>query len=203
MKVYLQVVAGIADAEVLPFDWRAIAMEFSKTITGYQKEAGKAFDLSPSADASASLLATLEGFHAAIAKGKVKPAAANRAIEKLARILVPINYSRMPRFRHDPALPVPPLPTLSAASELKGLDKVKLGFAKTQLVRGQNRFIAACREAEAVAGERWTWPFQQLKKPCSTKSRSQHHGTWSKPSRQCRAGCRRMSTRGPTKSARG
>lgn len=150
MKVYLEVVASIADSDILPFDWRAQVAEFSETIASYQKEAGKAFDLAPSTTATLSLEKVLADFYKSAAEGKIPQAKANHVIQRLARILVPINYTRVPRFRHDPALPVPALPTLSAASEIKGLDKLKQGFAKTQLVRGQNRYIAALREAEAV-----------------------------------------------------
>jgi hypothetical protein len=150
MKVYLAVVAGIADAAVLPFDWRMQVAEFVETIDSYQKAAGKVFDLGPSRAAALALMKTLEAFYAALAKGSVDTDAANTAIQRLARILVPINYTRGPRFRHDPATPIPALPTISAATELKGLDKTTLGFAKTQLHRGQNRLIAALREAEEV-----------------------------------------------------
>jgi hypothetical protein len=69
---------------------------------------------------------------------------------RLARILVPINFTREPRFRHDPALPVPPLPTLAWAKELAGFDDHQLGFALNQLIRGQNRFVAALRDARRL-----------------------------------------------------
>jgi N-acetylated-alpha-linked acidic dipeptidase len=151
IKVYCEVVASIADAGVLPFDWRAQVAEFSDTVAGYQKAAGKAFDFTPAVAATASLAKALDRFHKAAARGKVMPSAANAVIQRLARILVPINYTTGPRFRHDPATPVLPLPTLATAMQLKGLDKVTLGFAKTQLVRGQNRYVAALREAEAMA----------------------------------------------------
>ena len=36
---------------------------------------------------------------------------------KLARILVPLNYARNPRFSHDPAVPIPQLPVLSLCDE--------------------------------------------------------------------------------------
>jgi N-acetylated-alpha-linked acidic dipeptidase len=151
IKVYAEMTAGIADAEVLPFDWRAQVAEFADTIAAYQKAAGKAFDLSPALEATASLAAALDRFHKAVAKGRVEPAAANETIRKLARILVPLNYTNGPRFRHDPATPVPPLPMLAAATQLKGMDRSMLGFARTQLVRGRNRTVAALREAEALA----------------------------------------------------
>jgi len=65
----------------------------------------------------------------------------------LARILVPINSTREARFRHDPAVPIPPLPTLSAANDIRAMPKELRGFAATQLTRGQNRLVAAMREA--------------------------------------------------------
>ncbi len=71
-------------------------------------------------------------------------------IMRLARILVPINFTREARFRHDPALPMPPLPTLAWANELAGFDDHQLGFALTQLTRGQNRLVAALREAKRL-----------------------------------------------------
>ena len=55
------------------------------------------------------------------------------------------------RFRHDPAYTVPPLPLLAVAAELARIDASRRGFAKTQLLRGQNRFVAALREAERIA----------------------------------------------------
>ena len=154
MKVYLATVAGIADADVLPFDWRAQAREFNSTIANYQKAAGKLFDLSPSRDAAAALLKALEAFYADAAAGKLKAASANAVIQRLARILVPANYARVPRFSHDAAIPMPPLPAISAAAEIAVMPKAVQGFAQVQLVRGQNRLIAALREAQALAETR-------------------------------------------------
>lgn len=153
IKVYCEAVASIADAAVLPFDWRAQVAEFGETVAAYQKAAGKAFDLAPALAATASLAKALDAFYKAASRGRIPAARANAIIQRLARILVPINYTSGPRFRHDPATPVPPLPTLAPATQLKGMDKAKLGFARTQLVRGQNRYIAALREAEALVQE--------------------------------------------------
>ncbi len=150
MKVYAEMVMSIADAPLLPFDWRAQVEEFAETIAGYQKAAGKAFDFAPAAAATASLAKALDRFHKAVKRGSVPATAANGAIQRLARILVPINYTTGPRFRHDPATPVQPLPTLAAATQLKGMDKTRAGFARTTLTRGQNRYVAALREAEAL-----------------------------------------------------
>ena len=150
MKVYLGSILGVANAEILPFDWRATTKEFSETLARYSKAAGEAFDLAPAKAAVASLEKALDAFYGKIASGKADAARANVVIQGLARILVPINFTVAPRFRHDPATPVPALPTLAAANEIAAMDATTQGFAKVQLVRGQNRFVAALRAAERL-----------------------------------------------------
>jgi hypothetical protein len=142
MKVYAAAVLGVANATVLPFDWRATTREFAATLARYQAALGDAFDLAPAAAAVARLATALETFHAGIAAGRIAPAAANAVIARLARILIPLNHSREARFRHDPALPVPPLPALAAATDLAGMPPAQRGFALTQLLRGRNRVVA-------------------------------------------------------------
>jgi hypothetical protein len=150
IKVYLGTVLRIANAAILPFDWRAAVAEFDDTIARYQEAAGARFDFSPARAANAALAAALERFHDLVADDKLGAELANRVIERLARILVPINYTRAPRFRHDPALPVPPLPTIAVATELDDYAGEHLGFALTQLTRGQNRLVAALRDARRL-----------------------------------------------------
>lgn len=95
----------------------------------------------------AELASALDDFYARVEAGKIAPAAANAVIQDLARILVPINFTRVNRFRHDPALTIPPLPSIAEAAELDKFDENTIGFARTQLVRGQNRLISALRQA--------------------------------------------------------
>jgi hypothetical protein len=71
---------------------------------------------------------------------------------ELARILVPVNYTREPRFRHDPAYTVPRLPTLAVAAELPRFkDAHGRRCAEVELMRGQNRFLAAIEQARRLA----------------------------------------------------
>jgi N-acetylated-alpha-linked acidic dipeptidase len=150
IKVYLAVVLGVANAEVLPFDWRATMAEFKGTLARYQDAAGDRFDLSASHAAIDDLDQVLADFYDGVGQKRIAPEVANRVIMRLARILVPINFTREARFRHDPALPVPPLPSLAWAEELGRFDDQTLGFAQTQLTRGQNRLVAALREARRL-----------------------------------------------------
>jgi hypothetical protein len=153
MRVYAAAVLGVANADVLPFDWRATTREFMATLDRYQRELGDAFDLSPAQDAVSGLENALSVFHDGIAAGRISNHAANRVIMALARLLIPLNYSVLPRFRHDPALPVPPLPALAVAADFASLPADRRGFALTQLLRGRNRVVADLRAAtRLVAG---------------------------------------------------
>jgi hypothetical protein len=148
IRIYAAAVVRNADAEVLPFDWRAAAKEYLQTIAAYQAKAGERFDLTPAREAVEALAKALDGFYGRVASGAIAPARANEVIQGLARILVPLNFTREQRFRHDPALTIPPLPALSAAGELDRHEREgTLGFARTQLVRGQNRVVSALRDA--------------------------------------------------------
>ncbi|MGP1397695.1 MAG: M28 family metallopeptidase [Inquilinaceae bacterium] len=147
IKVYALAVVRNANAKILPFDWRATADEFLATIASYQKKAGDRFDLGPSKAAAERLKTALGAFYAGIDSGKVPAGTANQVIQDLARILVPINFTREARFRHDPALTVPPLPTIATAAELDHHENDRMGFALTQLVRGQNRVVSAFNQA--------------------------------------------------------
>lgn len=150
IKVYLLAVFRNANAPVLPQDWRATAREFQDTLATYQSEAGDAFDLSDAKAASDSLLSKLNAFYDGVADGSVSEARANIVIQELARILVPLNFNRSDRFRHDPALTIPPLPALDQASKIAATPADLQGFGRTQLVRGQNHVIAGMRSAETL-----------------------------------------------------
>jgi len=147
IKVYAQAVLGVANAEILPFDWRRATSEFAATVASYQKAAGRAFDLGPARQAIADLDRALRRLRRAVEAGTIAADRANAIILGLARILVPINSTREPRFRHDPAVPIPPLPTLSVANDIRTMPKELRGFARAQLTRGQNRVVAALRAA--------------------------------------------------------
>lgn len=147
IALYLEAVTSMANAEILPFDWRATAAEFSATIYEYQKRAGNRFDLTAAADAIKALSSALDNLYCAIEKGTISVKTANPVLKGLARIMIPINYTRGPRFTHDPALNVPPLPAIAEATSLDGVPSDQIGFITTKLLRGRNRVVAALREA--------------------------------------------------------
>jgi N-acetylated-alpha-linked acidic dipeptidase len=147
VQIYLLSVLRHATAAVLDLDWRATAREFEATLAQYAAAAGEHADLSPARAAAARLTAALADFYDGVAAGRVAPRDANRAIRRLARHLIPVNFTRETRFFHHPALTIPPLPDLAAALEIAKMDAVQRGFARTTLMRGMNRFVASVNEA--------------------------------------------------------
>ena len=86
-------------------------------------------------------------FYNNIEENKIQASNANKIIMDLARILIPLNFAKNPRFTHDSAVPIPPLPTLSLCDEFNEMSSEQIGFAQNQLVRGQNRFLSAVDQA--------------------------------------------------------
>ncbi len=150
MRIYLLSVLRHANADYLPVDWREAGKEFLATVDGYARIAVKDFDLSPSRTAIAGLTGKLDELYARIASKTVDQGKANEALMRLARVLIPINYTREVRFRHDPAFACPPLPTIAQVSDLAAADPARVGFIRTQLMRGQNRLVAAMRDAVRI-----------------------------------------------------
>lgn len=141
IRIYLLSILRAVTPAVLPFDWVATCDEFLATIDRYEAAAAGLASLAESREAIVAL-------RAALAKLERAPEARrNAAIQAVARILVPVNTTREPRFRHDPAYTIAPLPTLAVAAELPGFDDAIRRFAMTELLRGQNRYVAAMRAA--------------------------------------------------------
>jgi len=156
MKVYAASILRVLNASVVPFDFRSTTREFRDVLTTYQNAAGSAFDFGASMKALDDLEAALAEFYAAAPSGASPsdPVARkfNFAQRRLARLLVPVNYSRAEAFRHDPALGVPQLPDLAPASSVSAADGdvAKLGILRAHLTRGQNRLVWALIQAREV-----------------------------------------------------
>ena len=86
-----------------------------------------------------------------LARPSLPPAKGGAARQALARALIPLDTTREPRFRHDPAYALAPLPTLAVAAELPTFDGAVRGFAQTELLRGQNHYVSARRAAARLA----------------------------------------------------
>jgi N-acetylated-alpha-linked acidic dipeptidase len=150
LRIYALSALRHASAKLLPNDWRATAREFAGTLDRYAQSAGDAFDFTPLKNATDGLADKLELFYAAAGTGDLSARDANDAMMRLARILVPLNFARMPRFSQDPAIACPALPALNAATVLGKSSGDVSQAAVVDLRRGANHYLAALRDAGTV-----------------------------------------------------
>ena len=156
MRIYAAAAMAAANATVAPFDFVKTLDGFSETLERYDAGACGKFDFAPARQAIGDLRAALNDFgkharplqSAAISDKRVQRA--NAAIRRLARLLVPVNFTRGPAFFHDPAESIPALPDLHPALTLGDAPPDQTGFIVTHLTRGQNRLVAALRDARRV-----------------------------------------------------
>jgi N-acetylated-alpha-linked acidic dipeptidase len=158
MRVYAASVLRVLNAPLLPFDWRQTTREFLTTLDRYQAAAGNTFSFAPARAAVMALDEALARFYASAPVDTTPDSEEarrfNQVQRRLARLLVPVNYSRATAFHHDPALEVPPLPDLAPALQLLnvGNDVAKRGIVTAHLMRGQNRLVWAVEQARELVG---------------------------------------------------
>ncbi|MDR7521821.1 MAG: M28 family peptidase [Armatimonadota bacterium] len=158
IKVYLLAAYRTANAPLHPLDFTALADEIARTLQAYQDATDGEFDLGEAIAEARALRADLERWYldraSLLDRSPADPEVrgANATLRRLARILVPINYTRAGRFRHDPAVDVPPLPDLAPARTWKTLTPGSdlYHVTRTHLVRGRNRVLGALRDARAL-----------------------------------------------------
>lgn len=156
MKIYLASVRRAANATIAPFDFSQTLQDFGRTLEARQAAAGEHFSFQAARDALIALEVALERFtsHAQSLQDRTPADSAvkraNHAIRRLARLLVPVNYTRETSFFHDPAETIAPLPDLEPAMALQHVAPEQRGFYKTHLTRGQNRLVAALRDAAMI-----------------------------------------------------
>ncbi|MFQ5689855.1 MAG: M28 family peptidase [Gemmatimonadota bacterium] len=146
LDVYVTALAGVLDAEILPFDFRATAGELGAALGDYQREAGELLDLSPALAELEDLRRELEGLY----EGEHDAAAVNGVLKELSRILVPLGYAEGERFEHDPALPRAPIPKLAGIRGLRTCAETRpdhLPFLQMGLKRRVNQVANALYEA--------------------------------------------------------
>ncbi|KIL48493.1 M28 family peptidase [Jeotgalibacillus soli] len=158
LKVYITGVLRAANTTVHPFNFVGTAEEFDKTIRAYQDAASEHFDFTPALEETAALRQDLISFYEkvdilkdqGISEPEVKKV--NEIIEKLARIMIPINFAKKGKFWHDSALNVPALPDIAPALNFNQLQEGSHEYRvlRTHLTRGQNRVIWALQQAREL-----------------------------------------------------
>jgi len=153
MRMYAASVLRVVNAPLYPFDWTRTTADIRATLATYQEATGDQFDFAMAREALDALEGALGRLYDTAST--VDGAAAERfnfAQLRLARILVPVNFSRMESFFHDPALTVPPLPDLAPALSMPAArnDANSRGILQAHLTRGQNRLVWALQNAREV-----------------------------------------------------
>lgn len=158
LRVYVTALQRVVNNPVHPFDYRRLSGELGETLERYSQAAEGVVDFAPALEALGRLERELEAFYLEIprlAERDVEDAAVSRVNDcllALARILVPINYTRTGRFRTEPAFPIPPLPDLAPALELPASTGDERHVLRTHVQRGVNRVASALTQAARLVG---------------------------------------------------
>lgn len=156
LRVYVVSINRVINNPIHPFNFNNLVQEFYSTLTNYANEAGDEVDFSPAFKALDQLKEELIMFsqhvHDLAGNKVADPAvrAINDKILKLARILIPINFTRNGRFRTEPSIPIPKLPDLAPALEIKHVTDHQKFVIRTHLQRGINRVAWSFIEAVDV-----------------------------------------------------
>jgi hypothetical protein len=143
--VYAETLWRLCTAERLPLEPAAAAEEMAMTLSRYHAAARGALDLSGTERLAREAATAIT----AAARTQRDPEPANSLATALCRVLIPVNYTRSGPFEHDLALRTEPLPGLSDAARLGGLDQTsdEFYFLRTKLTRERNRVEHALRSA--------------------------------------------------------
>ncbi len=160
-QVFADTMWKLLSADVVPLDYAAHARYFQARLKALSRGVGKRFDTSLLLKRSAALEAASVKLSARARKAKTAKQfdRINRALLKVSRAIVPVDYTRCCRFDHDPAMPMGTYPSLEPLAKLasapRGSDEEKLLI--NGLTRARNRvayaYAAAAREIEACLKE--------------------------------------------------
>lgn len=143
LRVYVAAVSRVLSADVLPFDYRRTLKELDRGLAGYEASAESDVGLGAVRRELDALRELLGWLYRTLERGELdaRTRDVNETLKRLARRLVPLAHGEEGRFRHDPALPRPPFPALSAAGRLPSVRQESpetLPFLRTRVRRRAN-----------------------------------------------------------------
>jgi N-acetylated-alpha-linked acidic dipeptidase len=158
IKVYMTSLIRAINSTVYPFNYVNTLDEMITTLHLYQSASKGHYSLEKVAEEAKKLQTELIEFYAGINEIKDlscsnnKVQLVNAKLLQISRQLIKLNYSRQGEFRHDPALDIPPMPDLSAARDLLGLEveSHQYNVTLTHLKRGSNRVIWTLRNVRKL-----------------------------------------------------
>ena len=156
-RVFVAAALRLCNGPVLPLGPARAARAVADVAAELHAAAGGRMDLSPLVEAARDLAATLDlaapGLARLAAGDGGDPAAANRLLMRLSRVLVPLLFTGGDRFAHDLAVGIPPLAGLQRARELPGMDPAAdlSKFSLAAMGRERNRAHHALDVASELA----------------------------------------------------
>ena len=151
-RIYMHAVWRLLADPVLPFDYADHGRYLLAELDALQQAADGCFDLSGLRRRAERLLELAEALPEA---GEGDAERINSALRRVARAVVPVDYTDCDAFDHDPALPMGPYPGLQPVRELAklpaGSDAAR--FLEVRLVRARTRVAVALATACAALEE--------------------------------------------------
>jgi N-acetylated-alpha-linked acidic dipeptidase len=152
LAVYLTTIIRIVNAPLHPFDYAVAIDEIRAAVEQYHKAAAGEIDLQPIIDDLIELRSDIRTWRS-MAESRLRGMGDqeserrwfNVVLRRVARHLVPLNYSRGERFDHDPALKFGAVPRLEAATSLPTMEDDLKRFAKVGLKREMNKVRSTIR----------------------------------------------------------
>lgn len=129
IRIYLTATFRVANAPVVPLDYRRTVDALVNHLKQYAQAAGGRVSFESAFKAAAEARKALDVLYARaeelVASGRDVSDAEVREINatllRVGRLLVSLGFSERGRFRHDPALPIPPIPEVAPALRFKDL----------------------------------------------------------------------------------
>ena len=151
--VYALVTFALCSKPIIPLNYGRAAEQLRQTLIELQQAGKGSFDLQPLIAQATKLVASTRKFNAQVQRTrsneKTRIEICNKAIMRLSRILVPLTQTRVGRYDHDLAIPIPPLPSLDPIRKLAQLerDSDEFKFLYNGLRRSANQVIDALDKA--------------------------------------------------------
>lgn len=156
--IYAVTLHALCSDRIIPLNYEKTAKQFKELLTELQQAGKGLFDLEPLIKQASKLAILLRTFNVrsqrAIDVTKIENY--NKTIMRLSRLLVPIMQTRVGRYDHDLAVPIPPLPNLDVIRTLPDLDPAsdQFKFLQVGLKRNANQVSDALdRAIETVEHE--------------------------------------------------
>jgi hypothetical protein len=144
-RILTRIVWPLLADELLPLDYSAEIAALQAEIEQLRPGLAGRFPFEALAADAADLATAYAAFHATAQAAAVK----SRAVMRLSRSFVPLDYTRGDRFVHDAALPLPPWSILDPLRRLaaapRGSDDER--FAEVDAIRARNRIAGMLAEA--------------------------------------------------------